>query len=103
MSQEGTKRFGLLLLGRVTADAARVWAETSDEDKKAVAIVVMDVAALALRGSWGEDVESELVHVRAQVANWGFVGASKIQAAIKQGIKEGLAIGLGLAIKVVTP
>ena len=103
MSEDGAKRFGELLFERVKADASRVWDETSDEDRKAVAVVVLDVAALALRASWGEDVETELAHVSAQVASWGFVGASQVQAAIKQGLKDGLAFGVELAIKAILP
>ena len=102
MSSDGETRFGALVFARVRADAERVWDEIPAEDKDSVAVVVMDLAALSLRASWGEGVEEDMLHVKAQVANWGFVGQSKVQAAIKQAIKDGFAVWIELAIKAVT-
>jgi len=70
------------------ADLESDWDVLSDADRAEVEIVLQDWASLALRAQAGQDVTRELVHTKAAVLSWKFVGSSKVQAAFRDALRE---------------
>jgi hypothetical protein len=76
-------------LGKTMRDhAKRAWDDVPDAYKDEVEQVLKDSAELTIRSLGGEDVTGELLHVKAQMLSWGFVGASQVRTAIKAALEE---------------
>ena len=85
-----TFNIGEIAFSNVKEKFSYAWDEISDEDKDAIKEVMMDVVAIAVRQTMGEDVDSEIAHIDAQIKNWGFVGVSRAKTAMKEALVDTL-------------
>lgn len=97
--------FGDSLLAKVQAALSAEWHELPEEAMEDVRGALRDAAALTVRALNGDDVGAELVIVKATIANWEFVHASRVQAAMEAAAKEALQyageILLGVIVAVI--
>jgi len=82
--------FGRSLLAKVKSAMGREWAELPPDAVESVEAALLDAAALTIRSLNGENVGIELATTKATIANWQFVNASRVQAAMEAAAKEAL-------------
>lgn len=69
-------------------DAKGAWDAVPEADKEEVEEVLKDWSRLTLRAIGGQNVTREIAHTKAQIASWKFVGAKRIQSALRATLKK---------------
>lgn len=64
------------------------WAQLNDLARTLVSESIAEVGRLSVLALAGKDVERELAHARATVANWSFVGAATARALLRETLEE---------------
>ena len=69
------------ILNNIKEELGGDWKDLSDAKREGVEKTAMFMAKILARDEAGEDVGRQLIHVKAQLANWKFVGSSMAQRA----------------------
>lgn len=94
MSDKLRSDFAATLKDSVVKRAKDVWEELSELVKTEVAEALEDLAALTLAQFEARDeamnmvLSREILHAKARIANWRFVGADIVREAVKQALKD---------------
>lgn len=75
------------VLERLQARAESMWDELPEERIRDVRAAALDLSELLLRQAAGEEVGGELDLVEATLANWAWVGASRVRSALLEETK----------------
>jgi hypothetical protein len=73
---------------KLSDDAKELWDDLSELAKVEIKEALEDLAELTLLSSLGEEVEREVLHAKARLANWEFVGADIIREKVKLVLRE---------------
>lgn len=94
MSDEIRTKFAKKLQDEVARRAKGVWADLSEHVKGEVLEALEDIAELTLLTLRDQDeaeqlvTSRELLHAKARLANWKFVGSDVVRQAIKDALKD---------------
>jgi len=89
----------LAAAGEQILERARVkpeWGQLNDLARTLVAEATAELAKLSVLALAGHDVERELAHARATVANWSFVGAATARALLRETLEEAALVAGGV-------
>jgi hypothetical protein len=98
MSDELRTKLSDKLKSSVKERLGQTWDQLQELWQVEVQEALEDLAQVSLLALTSDEVSQEVLHAKARVANWSFVGADLVREAVKEALKELLEL-LGAAVK----
>lgn len=86
------------VVGVIREDMADEYERLSSVAKVQIAGTAAELSHLLLRQAGGEDVAEELLHVKAAMANWTFVEASRVRSAMAESFRKVMVGIVGVVV-----